>query len=302
MADTERLLLIAPPLMNRTPAFDRAASLAKVKSAALHIVAFDYVEGIANAGLVSDVAIEEMRQGYLYSHRQWLDEQAKGIRHMGVEVTTEVIWVKHPFEEILTHIREMNPAMVIKDLQHESWLARALSTTLDMRLLYDCPTPLHLVAKVQHGIPRKILAAVDPFRIDNQFERLNDRIIAMAEQLAAQCNAQLELLYAYDLSYIYALDGGFGYQASVVHELYDNEVKAFQQLADRFGIPADRRHMITGSPAKVIESFMASNGVDVVVLGSVHRDVMNKLLGSTTEQLANHMPSSLLTVNPRSTE
>lgn len=104
------------------------------------------------------------------------------------------------------------------------------------------------------------------------------------------------------MSYIYALDSGFGYQTSVMDELYDNEVQAFHQLADRFGVPADRRHMITGSPARVIESFMTSNDIDVVVLGTVHRDVMNRLLGSTTEHLANHLPSSLLTVNPRSAE
>ncbi|MDH0747209.1 universal stress protein [Pseudomonas sp. GD03842] len=302
MADIERLLLIAPPLMQRTPAFDRAAALAKVKSAALHIVAFDYVEGIASAGLVNETAIKEVREGYLHSHRQWLDEQAKGIHHMGVQITTEVMWVKRPQEEILTHVRDMKPAMVIKDLQHESWLTRALFTTLDMRLLYDCEAPLHLVAKVQHGIPRKIVAAVDPFRLDDQFERLNDRIIRMAEQLASQCDAQLDLLYAYDLSYIYALDGGFGYQPSVMDELYDNEMQVFHRLADRFGVPADRRHMITGNPARVIESFMTDNAVDVVVLGTVHRDAMNKLLGSTTEQLANHLPSSLLTINPRSAE
>lgn len=299
MAQTERLLLIAPSQTRRTPAFDRAAALAKAKSAALHIVAFDYVEGIARAGLLEQVAIEEMREGYLLTHRQWLEEQASAIRHMGVEVTTEVIWVKHPLDEILYHIREMKPAMVIKDLQHESWLKRALSTTLDMRLLYDSPAPLHLVANVEHGAPRKIVAAVDPFRIDDQFDRLNDKIIMLAEQLATQCDAQLELLYVYDLSYIYALDGGFGYQDCVISELYDNEFRAFDRLADRFGVPADRRHMITGHPAKVIENFMQDNDMDVVVLGTVHRDLMNKLLGSTTEQLANHLPSSLLAVNPR---
>lgn len=185
MAQIERLLLIAPPREDRTPAFDRAASLAKVKSAALHIVAFDYVEGIASAGFVNDAAIEAMLDGYLRSHWEWLEKQARGIRHMGVEVTTEVIWVEHPLKEILTHIRDMKPAMVIKDLQHEPWLTRALFTTLDGRLLHECEAPLHLVAKVQHGIPRKIVAAVDPFRVDDQFERLNERIITMAEQLAA---------------------------------------------------------------------------------------------------------------------
>jgi universal stress protein E len=284
--------------MNRTPAFDRAASLAKATFSALHIVAFDYVEGIANAGLVNETTIKEMREGYALRHREWLEEQAAGIRHMGVHVSTEVAWTQHPFEDILDHIRSIDPVMVIKDLQHESWLTRALFTSLDMRLLHSCPAPLHLVAKVQHGIPRKILAAVDPFRVDDQAERLNDRIIAEAEALAAQCNAELHLLYAYDLSYVYALDGGFGYQPSVMDELYRHEREGFAKLADRHGVPDDRRHLIMGNPAKVIETFMLSASIDIVVLGTVHRDIVNKLIGSTTEQLALHLPSSLLTINP----
>ncbi len=299
MVETERLLLIAPPLLNRTPAFDRAAALAKAKSAALHIVAFDYVEGIAAAGLVNETAINEMRSVYLQSHRDWLQEQATGIQHMGVEVTTEVIWVKRPFEEIMTHIREIKPSMVIKDLQHESWLTRTLFTTLDMRLLHDCPAPLHLVGKIQHGLPRKILAAVDPLDPQDQFKRLNDKIIKAAEVLAAQCNAQLHLLYAYDFSFIYSLDGGFGVSSSVMEELYKTESEAFVRLAERFGVAKECRHMITGNPARVIESFMLNTGIDVVVMGTVHRDTMHKLMGSTTEQVAHHLPSSLLTVNPR---
>lgn len=299
MAESERLLLIATPLLNRTPAFDRAAALAKAKSAALHIVAFDYVDGIAAAGLVNETAITEMREVYLQSHRDWLEEQAVGIRHMGVDVTTQVIWVQRPFEEIITHIREMKPSMVIKDLQHESWLTRTLFTTLDMRLLHDCPVPLHLVGKIQHGLPRKILAAVDPFYPDDQFEYLNDKIIKAAEILATQCDAQLHLLYAYDLSYVYSLDGGFGFESSVMGELYKAESEAFTRLADRFGVPKDRRHMMTGNPARVIESFMLNAAIDVVVMGTVHRDTMRKLMGSTTEQVAHHLPSSLLTINPR---
>jgi len=299
MAESERLLLIATPLLNRTPAFDRAAALAKAKSAALHIVAFDYVDGIAAAGLVNETAISEMREVYLQSHRDWLEEQATGIRHMGVEVTIEVIWVQRPFEEILIHIREIKPSMVIKDLQHESWLTRALFTTLDMRLLHDCPVPLHLIGKVQHGLPRKILAAVDPFHPEDQFDHLNDKIIKAAETLASQCGAQLHLLFAYDLSYIGALDSGFGYAASVMDQLFKTESEAFADLADRFGVPKDCRHMITGSPARVIESFMLTTGIDVVVMGTVHRNTMHKLMGSTTEQVAHHLPSSLLTINPR---
>lgn len=299
MTETERLFLIAPPLMSRTPAFDRAASLAKVKSASLHIVAFDYVDGIAEAALANDKAIHEMREGYMDRHRRWLEMQADGIRHLGVEVTTEVVWVAKPFDEILAHVRGINPTMVIKDLHHESWLSRAFFTSLDRRLLHDCPVVMHLVASVRHGIPRKILAAVDPFRVDDQFERLNDQIITAALRLAQQCDAQLHVLHAYDLSYIHALDGGSGYRNAVMDELYEDQQRAFGFLADRFGVPTECRHLVTGNPARVIESFMNDHDIDMVVVGTVHRDLMNRLLGSTTAHLINHLPSSLLTVIPQ---
>jgi len=302
MTDTERLLLIAPPLMNRTPAFDRAACLAKVKGACLHIVAFDYVEGVAEAALVNNEAIQEMRAGYMDRHHRWLEMQADGIRHSGAEVTTEVVWVAKPFDEILEHVRGINPTMVIKDLHHESWLSRAFFTSLDRRLLRDCPVEMHLVASVRHGIPRKILAAVDPFRLDDQFRHLNDQIITAALRLAEQCDAQLHVLHAYDLSYIHALDGGSGYRNAVMDELYEDQQRGFGFLADRYGVPTERRHFVTGSPARVIESFMNDHDIDVVVVGAVHRDLMNRLLGSTTAHLINHLPSSLLTVIPQTDE
>lgn len=50
MSDQSRFMLVVPPLMENSPAFDRAAALAKAADAALHIVAFDYLEGLATGG------------------------------------------------------------------------------------------------------------------------------------------------------------------------------------------------------------------------------------------------------------
>ncbi len=54
MSGQARFMLVASPLMEHSPAFDRAAALAKAEDAALHIVAFDYLEGLATAGLVNE--------------------------------------------------------------------------------------------------------------------------------------------------------------------------------------------------------------------------------------------------------
>lgn len=300
MSVSERLLLITSPLMHRTSAFDRAAALAKAQDAPLHIVAFDYVDGLATAGLVNEEALAEMRTGYLLRHRQWLEEQADAIRIRGIDVTTEVIWVEHPLQEILQHVKELNPSMLIKDLEHESLLSRTLFTPMDLRLLRDCPTPLHLVAQVKHSTPRKVLAAVDPFRTQEQFDGFNDEIITAAEKLAAQCNAELHLIYAYDLSYVYTSEGmGSTWFASDIWDnVYATETKAFHELADHYKVSVDRRHLIMGSPANVICTYAREADIDVIVLGTVHRRGIDKLLGSTVEQIMYRMPCGLLAIKP----
>lgn len=299
MSQTERLMLIASSLMERTPAFDRALALAKAQDAALHIVAFDYVEALATAGLVNEQALREMKEGYLVRHREWLEQQAVAMRKSGVHITQEVSWVTRPMDEVMLHIREMKPSMVIKDVEQSSWLTRAMFTSFDERLLRDCPVPLHLVAKVAHALPRKIVAAVDPFRPGEQYDGLNDRIISTAEKLAAQCDADLHLLYAYDLSYVFGWETGVAFSSEVQEQMYTSDKDAFDDLADRFGVPPDRKHLVTGNPAKVIEAYTRTHGFDVVVMGTVHRSKLSTWLGSTTEQVARHLETSLLTVNPR---
>lgn len=299
MFESERLMLIASPLMKRTPAFERAAALAQATGATLHIVAFDYLDGLASAGLIHDRMLDEMRDSYLPLHREWLEEQADLIRIEGLMVTTEVMWVTRPLTEILEHLREIRPSMVIKDLEHESWLKRVMFTPLDVRLLLDCPVPLHLVSKLDHTLPRKILAAVDPFRTEEHFEGINDSIIASAEKLAAQCDAQLHLLYAYDLTYVFESQGGMGFSTDLVQIVYEADELAFNELAARYAVPPECRHMVLGSPAKAIQAYALAEGIDVIVMGTVHRNRMTALLGSTTETVAYHMPCSLLTINPR---
>ena len=104
MSEQLRYMLVAPPLMETNPAFDRAAALAKAEGAALHIVAFDYLEGLATASLVDEDALEVMRVGYVERHRQWLEEQAQTLRESGLTVTSEVAWIDDPLKEILIHL------------------------------------------------------------------------------------------------------------------------------------------------------------------------------------------------------
>lgn len=97
----QRLLLIAPTEMVRTPAFDRARALACATGAMLHIVAFDHVQALAVAGLFDHDAMAQAREGYLQVHRHWLEQQARFQRCEGLQVTTEVVWARPSLAHLL---------------------------------------------------------------------------------------------------------------------------------------------------------------------------------------------------------
>lgn len=303
MSAQARFLLLVSPLMEHSPAFDRAAALAKAEGAGLHILAFDYLEGLATAGLVNEQALEQMRIGYVERHHQWLEDQARPLRNLGLTVTTEVAWVERPLQEILIRLKEEPMAVVIKALEHESLLSRLLFTPLDVHLIRECPVPLHFVSGAPHALPRKIVAAVDPFHHDEHYDSLNDRILHEAVKLATACDAEVEVIYAHDLSDLGAQEYGFGsgagfFSSVAAKRLFDEQGQAFNDLAARNGIPPAQRHMILGNPAKVLSSYADAYNVDVIVMGRVGHRGLSRLLGSTAETLLYKMPCSVWMVKP----
>ena len=301
MSQSQRLLLIAPSAMARTPAFDRAAALALAMQFPLHIVAFDYSQALAVAGLFAPEQFKRARDGYLQTHRQWLVEQAGLMSKQGVEVTSEVVWVQHPYEEILNFINEMPLMLIIKDAQEESAFKRVFFTPLDWQLLRDCPVPVHLVTTALNARPRNVLAIIDVLRDEDQDRVFNDQIIEAAAKLAAVCDASLELLHVYDWTAIYVQDMGFGALplATGVYEMRGTaQHETFASIAERHGVPPERRHFIEGVPVPSICEFVSDHRTDVVVMGTVQHRGLSKLIGTTAEQLLHLAPCSVLAIKP----
>jgi len=301
MSQTQRLLLIAPPAMTRTPAFDRAAALARAMQLPLHIVAFDYVQALAVAGLFAPEQIRQAREGYLQTHRQWLEQQAELMSKHGIEVTSEVAWIQDPYEETLHFVNEMPLALIIKEAQEESALKRVFFTPMDWQLLRDCPVPVHLVTNALNPRPRNVLAIVDVLRSKEQDQVFNDQILDAAVKLAEQCDARLELVHVYDWAAVYAADMGVGalpLATGIYEALGKAQHEAFASLAERHGVAPECRHFIEGVPLLSICEFAVEHRTDVIVMGTVQHKGLSKLLGTTAEQLLHHAPCSVLAIKP----
>lgn len=297
MGQYQRLLLIADQTLQQSPALLRAVALAKVSGAVLDIRAF--VEPVPVVHLWEEKTDDAGYQRYMRRYRRWVADEVEQLGGQGLDVSVEVVFTTHPLLDILKTVEELKPDLLIKDVTLEPVLKRVFITPLDCHLLRECPVPVHLVNQARYSLPHRVVAAVDPFDPSTQINGLNDTIIQTANALALQCDAPLHLLYAYDLSPAFNADSplvGGGWGVDFIEELRQSLHQAFVALADRYGVPPERRHFVMGLPVPVISEFVEQYLADVVVMGTVHRVGIDRLIGSNTERALYSVPGSILAV------
>jgi len=297
MGQYERLLLVADQTLHQSAAMLRAIALAKASGAALDVRAF--VEPVPITHLWEEKIDDVDAQRYQRRYRRWVADELEQLSNQGLDGTVDVVFSSHPLLDILKTVHVLKPDLLIKDVRLEPALKRVFITPLDCHLLRECPIPVHLVNQIRYALPHRVVAAVDPFDPDTQISGLNDVIIRSANALALQCDVPLHLLCAYDLSAAFngeapVVNGGWN--EDLANELRQTLHQAFVALADRHGVPPERRHFVMGHPVQVINEFVEQYLADVVVMGTVHRVGIERVIGSTTERALYSVPGSILAV------
>ncbi|MFJ2690515.1 universal stress protein [Pseudomonas sp. NPDC087336] len=297
MAQYQRFLLIADPTLHQSPAQLRAVALAKAAGAVLDVRV--YVEPAPVVHLWREQVDDAEQQRYWRRYHRWEADELDRLSDLSLDVTVKVVFTTHPLLDILKTVEDLKPDLLIKDATLEPVLKRVFITPLDCHLLRKCTIPVHLVNHAPYSLPHRIVAAVDPFDPATHISGLNDTIIQTANALALQCDAPLHLLYAYDLSPAFNSDAplaGGGWGVDFTEELRQSLHQAFITLAERYGVPAERRHFVMGLPVPVISEFVEQYLADVVVMGTVHRVGVDRLIGSNTERVLYSVPGSILAV------
>lgn len=299
MGQYERLLLVADQTLHQSAAMLRAIALAKASGAALDVRAF--VSPVPITHLWEEKIDDVDAQRYQRRYRRWVADELEQLSNQGLDGTVDVVFSSHPLLDILKTVHVLKPDLLIKDVRLEPALKRVFITPLDCHLLRECPIPVHLVNQIRYALPHRVVAAVDPFDPDTQISGLNDVIIRSANALAVQCDVPLHLLCAYGLSAAFNGDAPMingGWNEDLANELRQTLHQAFVALADRHGVPPERRHFVMGHPVQVINEFVEQYLADVVVMGTVHRVGIERVIGSTTERALYSVPGSILAVKP----
>lgn len=297
MSKPHCLMVIVNHNMQPSPALVRATAVARKSGERLLLALFDFDRVLARAARRgSDL------DAYLQGRRQKLEALAAPLRLDGLTVDTRLFWGHPVMARMLHTVLIEQPQMVFKDVRVESALKRLLFAPEDLDLLRQCPAPLMLVRTGSAGLPRRILAAVDPLDEHDRPHELNEQVLKSANRLAMQCNAQLDVVHAFE--YVPPpVDGEFmsGWlpDFTVAEELRSMHLQALQTLGKEFGIPAAHLHMLDGRPDQTIAEFAAGHKHDMVVMGTVQRNFLQRLaLGSVAEGLLQRLDCDVLALKP----
>lgn len=177
-----------------------------------------------------------------------------------------------------------------------SWLILTTSEitnrhTVHLEIIRTIEQPIIMLSS--RGWPNKplIAAAIDPVHQSDQNAVVDSRIVNSAQYLAKFLNATLKVFHC-------------RYVPKMLHE-YANDIKIshaqsvlkFESENIESGIKVS---MVSGNPEVVIPAYVNSEGVSLLIMGSISRDSEERwFVGSTTETMLQKIPCDIFLVNLR---
>lgn len=294
MSQYRRILLILSSGAVETPALHRAHALAKISGAELRIDLYAPHRAVEALGHVNKNLASMAQASVLSQCRDWLEEIIFDLRECELSVQGQVYWEHADAESILTRALDWQPDLLIKDAGRATALRTLLPISVDHDLLRLCPFPLYLVHGERNGVPKKVVAAVDPAHSWHRDGALNERVMKAARDYALQADASLELLSVFGADADHGATGNEDYERQRL--AHRTQLAA---LVKSYGVAADKTHVYYGDAAHTLAREARAAGVELLVIGSLCRRGLARIVaGGVAAQLVDELDCDLLAVKP----
>lgn len=300
----KNILLICDEHTAFERAMDRVVGLAKVNEAKVTLV--DTVD--ANPGDLARIFTQLTgSQGQTIAAEVQsvriarLEDLATSLRDQGIEVATTLL-SGTPFLEIIKLVIAEGHDLVLKGAQRSA--SSPFFRGPDMHLMRKCPCPVWVLNSAFEPKSKRILVAVEPDPDHAQRDDLNHTIMQLATSLARKDEATLDVVNVWHLYEEATLRHSL---AKVPTHEVDRLVSAeeAQSKARLEALIADftdfddlmRVQHMKGLAGDVIPDYVAAEGIDTVVMGTLARTgVAGLFIGNTAETILNRVSASVLTV------
>lgn len=297
------ILVIVDPTASDHPAVTKAAALAKALAARVELYACD-TKALREARFASYHGGQSVATGSV-NLNPMLEALAQPLRQQRIDVSTEVDFGDPLLDRLIDRVKRTTADLVVKDTHHHSLARRTFLTNTDWQLIRFCPVPLLLTKAAPWAQPPRVVAAIDPSHINDKPALLDERILEHASCVARQLGGELHVLHAYvPIAVIAAAVSAEPPSAlNVSAEELAREQKAktseVGQIAQRFRVDASRVHVRSGGPAQLLPHAARDLHADIVTMGAIsRRGLQRALIGSTAEDVLEHLPCDALIIKP----
>jgi universal stress protein E len=275
------------------PALDRAVALASSCGAKLTIADVMSVPCGARSYLMP--ALEEE---LVTERRQQLEQVARGVPGVTAK---PVLLMGRPATALIQEVLRENHDLLVRS--HARDLVAKPFGAVDMELFRQCPCPVLVVGPGAPPARPQILGAIHA-DMDAQAEQaLNVRIVELTLLMAHLEQGSPVLLQAWvpfaeRLVRAHSPDDAFSsYLEAARRRAADDLAHLRSSFDDRLaGVEVMLRR---GEPEEVIPEFVVSQGVDLVVMGTLARTgIAGLLIGNTAERVLRKLPCSVLALKP----
>ena len=276
------------------PATDRAIELARACGATLKIVDVVTVPGDARRYLPAGA------EAALVSQRL---ERLRAIASTATGVATEFdVITGRPSLALVNEVLQSGHDLLIRSHARDLVDGRVFGA-IDMQLFRQCPCPVWAIAPRARTAPRRVLAAVHAAPDDAQEQSMNRKIIETALLMARHGGGSVVVFQAWSAFGEDLLRGRSSPEevAAYTRTAEDAARADLDDLVGSFGdrLGAARVELRKGYPEDAIPSFVVSEGIDLVVMGTVARTgIAGFIIGNTAERMLQRLVCSVLTVKP----
>jgi len=256
-------------------------------------------------------ALESYRPEYEASLRENLQaalsnaQRSLGIAASDVPVTVEVDCEDGHAVNIVRRVLRGPHDLLIK--QAEPTDRRTGFRSLDMQLLRLCPVPVWLCrAPARARTDLQVAVAVNPQSREPEGWDLAVKLLQLSRSLADTHSGKLQIISCWgfdmegDLRHSPWLKMPEEYIRDAVANVERQHREALEKLVRESGIVGTASVLLRrGRPEKVIPRLVDTQGIDLLVMGTIGRTgIQGLVMGNTTEDVVGEISCSLLAVKP----
>jgi universal stress protein E len=289
------LVAVADPSSTTQPAVNRAKPLAKAWGARLVLFHGAFDPALSGRPFFDSKRLAKARGARVAECTRWLERQARALRAAGLKVDVHVVWEEPVHEAIIRAAIRVKAGLVIAG-SHEPRSGRQPQWRLtDWELMRACPTPLLLAHPTSRALRTGVvLAALDPFHLNDKPASLDDAITCWATRMATALETECHAAHAIPMT-AYPLGA-----SAAERKEFDRRVQSRleRSLAKR-AAAVKAVHIVHGSPNTALPELTRELPARVLVMGIISRRGLKRfVIGDTAETIVRDVMCDLLLIKP----